>query len=70
MLFSILLKKGLWETSNHLPEKYVGTEIITKKTLFAEQAVIAQFVYQVHVGSCVRYRKALWHMFNWLFLLL
>lgn len=64
MLLSIVLKKDLWERSNRLLEKYVGTEIITKKTLFAEWAVIAQFVYRVHVGSCVRNRKALWHTFN------
>lgn len=65
MLLSIVLKKALWETSNHLLEKYVGTEIITKKTLFAEWAVIAQFVYhQVHVGNCVHNRKAPWPIFN------
>lgn len=70
MLLSIVLKKGMWETSNHLLETYVGTEIITKKTLFSEWAVIAQFLYRIPLGSCVRNRKAPWHTFNWLFLLL
>jgi len=56
MLLSIVLKKGLWETSNHLLEKYIGTEIIAKKTLFAEWAVIAQFEHQVLVGRCVHNR--------------
>lgn len=69
MLLSIVLKKDCGKHQT-FPSKDVGTEIMTKMTPFAERGVTAGFVYQVHVGSCVRNREAPWQTFNWLILLL